>query len=252
MELDWGEGAYETTARQLEAAAVVALDAASVTAADVVLDLGTGTGNLALRAARRGASVTAVDPSLRLLGEARRRADAEGLSMAFAQGDGARIPAETDQFDALAAVFSVIFAPDAPAAVAEMTRVTKPGGRMVITTWIPEGPVAEIGALLVPEGQTAPISPWQTEQSLRELLAICDGRIKITEASLLIEGASVEAWLDDLETNHPAWRMMRRLHAEGWSSIRQQSVEILSDANEAANGFGVTSRYRIVRVDLPG
>ena len=148
MELDWGDGDYAPTAQQLEAAAERALEVAGVCAGEQVLDLGCGNGNVTLAAARLEAELTAVDPSVRLLQAARARAEQAGVNARFLTGEGARIEVPDDSFDVVIAVFSVIFAPDAKACAEEMLRVVRPGGRLLITSWLAEGAINDIAELL--------------------------------------------------------------------------------------------------------
>jgi 2-polyprenyl-3-methyl-5-hydroxy-6-metoxy-1,4-benzoquinol methylase len=87
MKLDWGTGDYSATGRQLEPASVHVVDVAAITEKDRVLDVGCGTGNAALEAARRGASVSGIDPASQLVSKARRRAETLGLAASFAIGE---------------------------------------------------------------------------------------------------------------------------------------------------------------------
>src|SRR5687768_9858882 len=147
--LDWSEGQYERTAETLEPASITAIEAAKIAPGARVLDLGCGTGNAALAAARLGADVVAIDPSARLVDVTRARAELEGLvRLRAAVGDASDIPADDASFDAVVSVFAVIFAPDAERAADEMLRVTKAGGRIVVTSWSPKGPIAKAGAML--------------------------------------------------------------------------------------------------------
>src|SRR5687768_10158265 len=85
--LAWGVGNYEPTAARLEPATVVVVERAALRPGERLLDLGCGTGNAALAAARLGAEVVGVDPAVRLLDVGRSRAEAEGLSVTFQAGD---------------------------------------------------------------------------------------------------------------------------------------------------------------------
>ena len=146
--IDWGDGSYEHTAATLVAASERVADRAAIRAGTRVLDLGSGTGNAALAAARRGGSVVAVEPAQRLLDVARDRAAAENLALTCLRGDASAIPASDGAFDVVLSVFAVIFAPDAEQAASEMVRVLRPGGRIVMTSWTNEGAVAEAGRIV--------------------------------------------------------------------------------------------------------
>ncbi len=102
-----------------------------------VLDVGTGTGAVALRAAAAGARVTGIDIAPVLIETARRIAEDRRLEIRFDVGDAAQLPYADASFDAVGSSFAVIFAPDHEAAASELARVTRPGGRLVVTSWAP-------------------------------------------------------------------------------------------------------------------
>ena len=106
MELDWGTGTYERTAEQPLPAAEVLVEAVAVRPGERVLDLGCGTGNAALLAAARGASVVAVDPSERLLSVTREAADSQGLAVSTELGQAAAIPVPDASVDCLLSSFA--------------------------------------------------------------------------------------------------------------------------------------------------
>ncbi len=97
-----------------------------------VLDVGCGDGMLALAAWRRGAQVMGVDPDGRMVSVARERADALGASVTFLSAYGERLPFPNQHFDVAFAVTVLCFLPNAAAILCEMTRVLRPGGRLVI------------------------------------------------------------------------------------------------------------------------
>src|SRR5882757_10553132 len=103
--IDWGTGRYEETAGQLLPASEAVVEAARVRAGERVLDVGCGTGNAALLAARAGARVIGVDPAARLLEVARAAATAEGLDAAFVEGEAAALPLDDASADAVLSVF---------------------------------------------------------------------------------------------------------------------------------------------------
>lgn len=250
MEFDWGAGSYEETARQLYPAAVRALDLAAVRQGEHLLDLGCGNGNVSVAALGRGAVVTAVDPSPRLLDAARARVAALGAQARVLSGEGGRLELASASFDVVVAVFSVIFAPDAAGCVREMLRVTRPGGRLVITSWEPGGPVNEISELVRPPGVQRPPSPWLALEAIRELFAPYRVEVIGSREQLPLRASSAEAWLADLEVNHPYWRAMRQQRQADWPELRRRSVEVLEAANEHPAAFCVTSTYLVTRINV--
>ena len=117
--------------------------ARQIRADERVIDLGCGTGNAALLAAACGARVIGVDPAARLLDVARGRAASEGATITFLSGEAASIPVGDASADVMVSVFAVIFAPDAVAAAAEMSRVVTADGRIILSAWIPQGTIFE-------------------------------------------------------------------------------------------------------------
>jgi len=114
------------------------------------LDVATGTGAIALRAARAGAEVTGVDLAPALVETARQRATEEGLSIRFEVGDAERLPYADARFDVVCSAIGVMFAPDHAAVARELARVCRPGGRLGLTCWRPEGGVADMFAIMRP------------------------------------------------------------------------------------------------------
>ena len=248
---DWGLGRYEGIATQLEPAARVIVDRAAPATGERVVDVGCGTGNAALLVAERGASVTGVDPAPRLLDVARGRAAARGLDAAFALGEAAALPLEDGEADVVLSVFGVIFAPDPRAAAAEMARVTAPGGRLVLSAWLPAGAVHEAvraageavrRALGAPTGP--PPFPWHERDALVELFAPYRFEVTVEEERLAFTAPTAEAYVDQ-QADHPlavAGRAVLGPRGES-DALREQMLAIYEAANEEPGGFRVTSRY---------
>lgn len=182
--LDWGDGEYEHTATQLRPVAEVVVRAAAVGRDEDVIDVACGTGNAALQAARAGARVTGVDASERLGQVARERASAEGLELTFQAADALALPFADGTFDLALSVFGVIFAAPAERAAAELLRVVRPSGRIVITSWAPEGAIFE-AAMLARRAVTAAVgseppsmSGWGDPEVLRCLFAPADVEVR--------------------------------------------------------------------------
>lgn len=258
--LDWSEGEYERTAETLEPASITAIEAASIGPSARVLDLGCGTGNAALAAARLGADVLAVDPSARLVDVTRTRAEREGLVRLRAEvGDASLIPAEDASFDAVLSIFAVIFAPDAERAADEMLRVTKPGGRIVVTSWSPKGPISQAGAflrdamaVLDPSASSRVAPAWGDPSFVQRLFDSRGAKVIIEEKTLSFTASSPEAWLEEQETHHPIWRGLERAlstsHPDEWRRVRTRSLDALSAGNEDPTGFRTTSTYLLISV----
>lgn len=250
MEVDWGDGDYARTAAALMPAATALLDAVRPAPGSALLDVGCGTGNVALAAAGRGIEATGVDPSPRLVDLARARAARERRDARFLVGEAGDLPLPDGSFDAVVSVFGVIFAPDPAAAAGEMLRVSRPGGTVALTSWLAEGPLADVGrilrgAVLHDEG---PIARWDDPDWSRALLAGAGARdVAVRTEQISFAAASPEAWVAGEEEHHPGWRAIRReLGPAAWAGVRGRALARLADGNEDPGAFRVTSAYLVV------
>ena len=263
MRVDWGVGRYERTAAQLAPVAGVVVERAAPRPGERVLDLGCGTGNAALLAAARHATVIGVDPAARLLEVARARAADAGLEATFALGEGAAIPVETGTVDVAVSVFGVIFAPDAVAAAAELARVVTPHGRVVLTAWLPGGAVGEVvrmsrqtamAALDAPPGP--PPFAWHDQAKLSGLLAPHGFDVTVEQHDHTFTAPSLDEFLEVQMVDHPLSSASRAmLEAQGKADVQAGIVdrarEILTEANETGDGFAVTSSYVVATARRP-
>jgi ubiquinone/menaquinone biosynthesis C-methylase UbiE len=141
-----------------------------------ILDLATGTGWTSRSLARRGAEVVGVDIAADLLTAAREFAAHEQLPIDYRLGDAEALPFETGSFDAVISTYGVMFAGRPDAAAAEIARVVRPGGRVVLTTWLPDSNVFKMflvmKSFMAAPPQPAPPSPfeWGKEERVSELL----------------------------------------------------------------------------------
>ena len=246
---DWGAGEYERTAERLAPAAGVAVAALALHPGERIIDVGCGTGNAAIVAARAGATAVGIDLAERLLDVARRRAEAEALHAEFGVGDAVELPVSDGSFDAAVSVFGVIFA-DAEAAARELLRVVRPGGRIVVTTWTTAGPMPKVMDA-VREALGGPPSPprWSDPAFLRTLFA--PHAVSIEEAGLAFTASSASAYVDEQIRHHPMWLAATpALEAKGKrGAVVDEAVRIFEEANEDASAFRTTSGYHVVRVE---
>ena len=150
------------------------VEACGIEAGQRVLDVAAGTGNAALPAAARGARVTASDLTPELLEEGSCRAEAEGLSLDWAQADAEDLPFEDASFDVVMSSIGVMFAPHHRAAADQLVRVCRPGGTIGLLCWTPEGMLGALFATMKPFAPPPPPGAqppplWGSEDHLREL-----------------------------------------------------------------------------------
>src|SRR4051812_10593728 len=111
---------------------------AGVKSGQRVLDVGCGTGVVALACARAGAHVTGLDLTPELIARARENATIAGVEIEWKEGDAEAMPFEDASFDVVVSQFGHIFAPRPDVVVKEMLRVLKKGGTLAFATWPPE------------------------------------------------------------------------------------------------------------------
>jgi len=140
----WAMGDYAPIADMLLPAAQDLLDACAISAGQEVLDVGAGTGNLALLAAEEGASVVASDLTPEMVEKGRARTEAEGVDVEWVVADAEELPFEDERFDCAASVFGAIFAPRPEVMIKELFRVVRPGNTVGLTAWGDYGIQAEI------------------------------------------------------------------------------------------------------------
>jgi SAM-dependent methyltransferase len=219
-----------------------------------VLDVATGTGNVALRAAAAGAAVVGLDLTPELFEAARSRSDALGVDVEWVTGDAEALPYESETFDRVYSVFGVQFAPRHAVAAAELARVCKPGGSIGLVNWTPQSPVGEMFAIMRDYLPAAPpyASPpplWGDEEHVRELFAGTGVELRFTWGSTPFQFDSGEHFMSFFETNYgPMVKARERLTAEGtWEACRDQIVQMMEWHNVGGAGrLDVPSEYVVV------
>jgi SAM-dependent methyltransferase len=250
--MEWGLGNYERIALQLLPASDVVIDIADPTDGETVVDVGCGTGNAALLAAERGARVIGVDPAERLLEVAATAAEDRDLDAEFVVGEAASMPVSNAEADAIVSVFGVIFAPDPPAAAAELARVMKSSGRIVLAAWMPGGPISDAirftrRTLTEIRGDPPPQQPfgWHELDTVSGLFEPQGFSASITEHSLSFQAPSIDEFMRIEGENHPLAITARpALEKAGRSEeVREEMRRIYQEGNEDPEGFRLTSRY---------
>ncbi len=165
-----------------------------------MLDAATGTGAVAILAAKRGAEVTGQDLAPALIDTARERAAEEGVDVEFEVGDAEEMAYDDARFDVLTSTCRVMFAPDHAAIAGELTRVTRPGGRIALASWTPEGGLGQMFRMMGPFLPPAPApgagSPfaWGAEDHVRQLLGDAFDLEFEEHVSTLVVSSGEEYW----------------------------------------------------------
>jgi ubiquinone/menaquinone biosynthesis C-methylase UbiE len=252
----WADGDYAAVARLMdEGAPAHMLSAVGVDAHHRVLDVATGTGNVALRAVRSGARVTGLDLTPGLLEIAALRAAALSAEVQWVQGDAEALPFPDHSFDRVLSAFGIQFAPRHEIAASELVRVCRPGGAIALANWTPEGFVGQMFAVLSPYMPAPPefASPpplWGSEGHVRELFSTRDVELEFERAVMAFTLGSVEEWLQFYETNYgPTIRAKSMLEREGrWDGCRAELAELFRSQNRSADGAAlrIEAEYMLV------
>jgi SAM-dependent methyltransferase len=235
----WSEGDFAMVAGLVMMVSEELVEALDVVPGERVLDVACGSGNAALAAARRSwGNVVGVDFVPALLERARERAAAERLDVELVEGDAAELPLGDAEFDVVMSVFGAMFAPEQERAAAELLRTCKPGGRIGMANWVPDGPVSGLFAVIAkhlppPPGMTPPVL-WGTEERLRELLGdgIADLRVERRVSRQAFR--SIDHYLDFFRTYFgPIKGAFERVGPEGEAALEADLREQLEKCNTA-------------------
>jgi SAM-dependent methyltransferase len=245
----WSSGDYSVIGTTLQLTGERLAEAVDVSAGERVLDVAAGNGNAALAAARRGARVIASDYVPELLDLARRRAVADGLTIAVREGDAEALPFAGSTFDVVMSTFGVMFTPQQERAAAELVRVTKPGGRIGLANWTPDGFVGQLFKLVgryapPPEGVRSPLE-WGTRSRVQELLG-GSAESLVTEArEFVFRYRNPKHWLDTFRSYYgPMHKAFAGLDAQGRESLEHDLLAFARAHNTSRTGtLRVPSEY---------
>ena len=245
----WSSGDYHMIGTQIQVVSELLIEALDVHSTERVLDVATGSGNAALAAARRGCDVTGVDYVPALLERARRRADAEGLTVEFVEGDAEALPFPDASFDVVSSVFGSMFAPDQEKTAAELARVMKTGGRIGIVAHTPDGFIGNLFKVIgkhvpPPAGLRSPIQ-WGTEARLRELFIGKIADLKAEKRFYTFRDRSPEHFIEYWRSFYgPTLKAFESVGESGRPALEADMLELIGRFNSAQDGtMVVPSEY---------
>jgi SAM-dependent methyltransferase len=240
----WASGDYAAVAERIDDVPPRdLLERVPVGPGDEVLDVATGTGNIALPAAAAGAHVIGVDLTPELFDIARLRASEQDVHVDWMEGDAEELPFGDERFDVVLSVFGVQFAPRHEVVAAELARVTKPGGRIGLINWTPEGLIGQMFKVMgkylpAPPDYASPPPLWGSEDHVRGLFADTDVELEFARGNNPWRFDSAEHFVVFFETNYgPTLKARERLEAEGrWAELREELHALAERHNEASDG----------------
>src|SRR6185295_12558483 len=200
----WSSGDYAVIGTTLAITGELLCEAVELRAGQRVLDVAAGNGNATLAAARRWADVTTTDYVPALLERGRARAVAERLDVTFQEADAEQLPFADRSFDVVLSIFGVMFTPNQEQAAQELLRVCRPGGKIGLANWTPDGFIGHvfrtIGKYVPPPAGVKPPALWGTEQRLRELFGADIAKLTVNRRMFVFRYRSAEHFLDVFRT----------------------------------------------------
>ncbi|HEX5990171.1 MAG TPA: methyltransferase domain-containing protein [Solirubrobacterales bacterium] len=238
----WSEGDFSMVANLVTKVSEDLADALQIVPDERVLDVATGSGNGALAAARRAwGNTVGSDFVPALLERARERAAAERLEIEFVEADAQNLPFGEGEFDVTMSIFGVMFAPDQQQAADELLRVTKPGGRIGLSSWCPDGGLQDFFATITkhtggpPPGFVPPVL-WGAEDHVRGLFgdAVTDLRAERRKSRQAFRSA--DHYLDFFRSYFgPIKSAYDKVGPEGEQALTEDLKAVLEDLSVGGN-----------------
>ena len=237
----WMAGDFGQIAKQLEKGAQEFIDRLQLKPGDRVLDVACGSGNLTIPAARAGAIVTGVDIATNLLEQGRARAAAEDLKIQFDEGDAESLPYDDAAFDVVVSMFGAMFAPRPELVASELVRVCRPGGRIAMANWTPEGHIGQMfkatGKHVPPPANMPSPIKWGDEGTVRERMREGIADLKLTRRMSRFElPYSPAEVVEHFRTYYgPTQRAFDALDTNGQAALRTDLENLWAENNQATD-----------------
>lgn len=255
----WAQGDYAAISWPLEQAAALLIERSGPGPGVKMLDVATGTGNVAIPAAAAGASVTGLDITPELLEIARASAAERALEAEFIEGDAEQLPFEDGSFDLVTSSFGVMFAPQQQQAADELARVARPGARIAVAAWTPEGLNGTMFRTIAsyttppPDGFQPPVM-WGVEDHVTGLFAAAGAELSFERHAVSFTHDSPESWVECNERLlGPMIMAKAALEPRGlYEQLRAELIGLYSEANVAEDGtFAARAEYLLTLATLP-
>jgi SAM-dependent methyltransferase len=232
----WSSGDFAVLGITLQIVGESLAEAVDLRAGERVIDIAAGNGNATLAAARRFARVTSTDYVPALLERAGQRARAEGLEVEFVEADAEALPFDDASFDVALSTFGAMFTPRHERAAREMLRVVRPGGRIGLANWTPEGFIGQLfkltGAHLPPPAGLKSPALWGTEPHIVELFGSRAADIRCDRRMFNFRYASPQHWLQVFRTYYgPTLKAFAALDADGQARLAAEITALLERSN---------------------
>jgi ubiquinone/menaquinone biosynthesis C-methylase UbiE len=236
----WSSGNYSKPGVTLVLMAELLCEAVDLRPGQRVLDVATGNGNTALAAARRFGEVSGIDYVPNLLEDGRKRAAAEGLQVSFQEGDAEDIPFSDASFDVVLSTIGAMFAPNQEKVAGELLRVCRPGGKIGMANWTPDGYIGEffrtIGTYVPPPpGLRSPLL-WGTEERLRELFGEGVTLLQTERRSFVLRYPSPRYYVEFMRGYYgPLLKAFEALDESGQESLTHDIEDLIDRYNRSGD-----------------
>jgi len=233
----WASGDYAVIGTTLQLVGEQLAEACDLRYDERVLDVAAGNGNATLAAARRGGRVTSTDYVGTLLERGAERARAERLEVKFQTADAEALPFPDASFDVVLSTFGVMFSPDHAKAASELARVCRPGGRIGLANWTPEGFIGQVfktlGRQLPPPAGVQPPSRWGVEAHLQQLFGKQAASIAVTKRMFNFRYRSAAHFIEVFRTWYgPVHKAYAALPADQAETLTRELTELMNSLNQ--------------------
>ena len=245
----WSSGNYAVVGTTLQIVGEQLCETLDLRAGSKVLDVAAGNGMASLAAARRWCDVTSTDYVPALLECGRARASADGLPIEFIEADAEYLPFGDSEFDVVVSTFGVMFTPNQEKAASELSRVCKPGGRIGLANWTPEGFIGQVfktlGKYLPPPSGAKSPALWGTRAALEEMFGAQSRSIKAEPHLFNFRYRSPEHFLDVFRTFYgPVLKAFAALDTTSQQNLRNDLHALIVRMNKSGDStMVVPSEY---------
>jgi ubiquinone/menaquinone biosynthesis C-methylase UbiE len=238
----WSKGDFAMVASVVFNDANALVEELEIFPGERVLDVACGSGNGALAAARRAwGNTTGLDFVPELLERARERAAAERLEIEFVEGDAQDLPFGDGEFDVTMSVFGAMFAPDQQRTADELLRVTKPGGRIGMANWCPDGGLERLFLTVMkhtggpPPGVMPPVL-WGTADHVKQLFGDGVSEVRTERVKSRQPFYSPDHYIDFFRSYFgPIKGAYETVGPEGEQALTEDLRQMLTDVNTAGD-----------------